>query len=72
MGKLPERILQRAKKHKIPVWLVAGKAKDKERLLAAGFTKAVGITPEGMDMDEAMNPDVAKDNIRRWAETVKQ
>lgn len=72
MGKLPERILQRAKKYKIPVWLVAGQAKDKERLLAAGFTKVVGITPEGMDMDEAMNPDVAKDNIRRWAETVKQ
>lgn len=65
MGKLPERILQRAKKHAVPVWLLAGQVSDKDRLLDAGFARVESITPEGMTVQEAMKPEVARENIRR-------
>ena len=67
MGKLPERVLQRARKHGVGVWLMAGQVADKDRLLQAGFAKVESITPEGLLLQEAMKPDVARANIRRWA-----
>lgn len=66
MGKLPERILQRAKPYGVPVWLMAGQVADKEQLLEAGFAKVEGITPNEMGLQEAMQPKVAKENIRKW------
>lgn len=66
MGKLPERILQRAKKHAVPVWLMAGQVSDKEALLDAGFSTVESITPEGMPVKEAMKPEVTRENIRSW------
>lgn len=68
MGKLPERILRRAKQYNIPVWLIAGRASDKEILISAGFNKVDSITPDGMNVDEAVKVDNTIRNIRNWVE----
>lgn len=44
MGKLPERVLQRAQKHAVPVWLVAGQVSDSEILERAGFQRVDSLT----------------------------
>lgn len=66
MGKLPERILQRARKHHVPVWLVAGQTDDAEELIAAGFSRVDKLTPEGMNLQEAIKPETTRQNIFRW------
>lgn len=66
MGKLPERVMQRAKKHQIPVWLVAGQVDDTEKLIKAGFTRVDKLTPEKMDLQEAIKPEITKQNIACW------
>lgn len=70
MGKLPERVMRRAQAHQVPVWLVAGKASDAESLLNAGFSRVDSLTPDGMPLAEAIRPEVARENIHRWVETV--
>ena len=64
MGKLPVGILRRAQKFGIPTWLIAGKVSDADRLLAAGFSRVIQISPEDMPLAEAMRPDVARRNIQ--------
>ena len=66
MGKLPERILQRARKHHVPVWLVAGQTDDADELIAAGFSRVDKLTPEGMNLQEAIKPETTRQNIFRW------
>lgn len=66
MGKLPERILQRARKHHVPVWLVAGQTDDADELIAAGFSRVDKLTPEGMKLQEAIKPETTRQNIFRW------
>lgn len=66
MGKLPERVLRRAQKQNIPVWLLAGQADDTARLLEAGFTKVDSITPKEMPLEEALQAETAKRNILRF------
>ena len=70
MGKLPERVMRRAQAHQVPVWLVAGKASDAESLLNAGFCRVDSLTPDDMPLAEAIRPEVARENIHRWVETV--
>ena len=65
MGKLPYGILQRAKKCGVPVILIAGRIADEQQLLAAGFTHVVCINPPGFPLKIAMQPETAKENIRR-------
>lgn len=43
MGKIPYEILQRGKRGNIPVWLVAGRIRDREALLKAGFERIICI-----------------------------
>lgn len=62
MGKLPVGILRHS--GQTPVCLIAGKISDKETLLHAGFAEAECINPPGLPLEEAMRPDVAKQNIR--------
>lgn len=69
MGKLPERVLRRTQPHDIPVWLIAGRTSDHEELRSAGFAEVYGITPDNMTTEEAIKPEKAKANIRKWAET---
>ena len=70
MGKLPERVMRRAQAHHVPTWLVAGQVRDAEPLLQAGFSRVDSLTPEDMPLEEAIRPEVARDNIERWAESV--
>lgn len=65
MGKLPERVLRRAREQGIPVCLVAGKVADRERLVEAGFSRVTAITPCGMPLDEAIKPETTRANIIR-------
>ena len=68
MGKLPERVMRRAQTHHVPTWLVAGQALDAEPLLQAGFSRVDSLTPDGMPLEEAIRPEVARENIGRWVE----
>ena len=70
MGKLPERVLRRAQRYGTPVWLMAGRVEQPALLVAAGFARVDSITPEGMPTDEAILPEVARRNIRRYATLV--
>ena len=45
------------------VWLVSGGVSDRQAMLDAGFDRVIQVTPEGMLLDKAMKPDVARYNI---------
>ena len=63
MGKLPYGILQRARRHDVPVCLMAGRISDSGQLLQAGFSQVVCINPADLPLSEAMKPETAKANI---------
>ena len=63
MGKLPYGILQRAKCHNVPVALIAGRIKDGQSLIDAGFSWVGSINPADVSLEEAMKPETAKKNI---------
>lgn len=62
-GKLPMGVLDMAKEIGVPVVAIAGKIEDRDKLLAAGFTQLIQITPPRQPLGEAMRPDVARANI---------
>ena len=64
MGKLPFGILQSAKRHQVPVALIAGRIGDRQQLLDAGFTNVECINPPRLPLEEAMKPEVARQNIK--------
>lgn len=64
MGKLPERILQRARRQNVPVWLIAGHIENREILVNAGFSRVACINSPETPLHEALKPDVARQNIR--------
>lgn len=65
MGKIPFEIMQRGRKQNIPVWLVAGRVKDKEALLKAGFERVICINSPDIVAasdtigNDPMDPEVA-------------
>ncbi len=69
MGKLPYEILQRGKRHNVPVWLVAGRVEDEDMLLEAGFERVICInTEEVLEISHTvgqnpMDPEVAKTRL---------
>ena len=63
MGKLPMGVLRHA--GKAAVCLIAGQVSDREDLLHAGFACVECINSPGISLEEAMRPEVAKQNIRR-------
>ena len=65
MGKLPFGILQRARKHDVPVMLIAGRIADEQQLMDAGFSRVACINPHGLPLEIAMQPETAKENIRK-------
>ena len=70
MGKLPMGILQQA--GDIPVFLIAGRVDDRERLLQAGFSGVECINPEDISLDEALRKDIAQQNIRNTVQRIFQ
>ncbi|MBQ9645896.1 MAG: glycerate kinase [Prevotella sp.] len=63
MGKLPFRVMQRARRQGIPTLLMAGRIADRDALLAAGFADIVCINPPELPLAVALRPDVAAANI---------
>ena len=67
MGKLPQRILEHVLKNKATtdqqIWLVSGGVSEKQALLDAGFDQVLAVSPQNMNLEEAMNPEIAKRNI---------
>lgn len=63
MGKLPMGVLRHA--GKAVVCLIAGQVNDRQELLQAGFAHVECVNPPEISLEEAMRPDVAKQNIRR-------
>ena len=61
-GKVPMGVLRRSEG--IPVFLLSGRVKDRDSLLAAGFAAAIQVTPDGIPISEAIKPDIAKTNLR--------
>lgn len=72
MGKLPQRVLLRARRAGRPVWLVSGRIEDRPLLEQAGFSGIWSITPEDMPLGQAVQPQTAVSNIRRWADSTLQ
>ena len=66
MGKLPVGVLQQS--GDVPVCLIAGRIRDRESLLQAGFSDVRCINPEGFSLQEAMRPEVARKHI---SDTIK-
>lgn len=68
MGKLPWHVMQAARSHGVPAWLIAGRVADAGILLDSGFSRVMCINPPGLPLDEAMRKDVAKANIKATIE----
>lgn len=64
-GKVPAGVLKRAKKANIPVMLIAGKVEDKACLKQMGFARIVQISPDNLPLEEAMRPEVTRENTQR-------
>jgi glycerate kinase len=70
-GKTPFGVAQRALRQGIPVIAIGGSvAIDKEQAQLAGFKDVLQVTPEGMPLQEAMNPEVAAENVYRTIKTL--
>ena len=69
MGKMPSRVLACAASCGVPVWLMAGRLSDVGQLSQAGFARLAQVTPDGCNLAEAMQAEVAMANIQR---TVKE
>ena len=65
MGKVPLGMLKLARRHGVPVMLVAGQVDNVELMRSAGFELVVQTTPADMPLDEAMKPTVAMEHITR-------
>ncbi len=64
-------ILQRARRHHVPVALIAGRIADSQQLLDAGFSQVACINERSNPaLENVMNPDVAKRNIRHTVVTL--
>ena len=63
MGKVPSGILDKARKQKIPVILIAGSVENADDLHRAGFRGVYSINPPSITLEQAMQPEVACANI---------
>ncbi|MBR5920960.1 MAG: glycerate kinase [Bacteroidales bacterium] len=70
MGKLPSGVLEQS--GGVPVCLVAGRIKDREQLLQAGFARVECINPPGIALEEALRKEVALRNISETVVRVLQ
>ena len=61
-GKVPMGVLRRSKG--IPVYLLSGRIRDRDSLLAAGFAAAIQVTPDDVPISEAIKPYIARENLR--------
>lgn len=64
MGKVPMGILERAKAAGVPTLLLSGGIEDIDILNKAGFQSVFSTTPSPMPLELAMQPKIARQNIR--------
>ena len=67
LGKVPAGILRVGQRMQLPVALLSGAVEEKESLFAAGFSQVRAVTPRNMSLSEALQPEVARRNIREAA-----
>ena len=65
MGKLPVGVLSAARRAGLRVVAVGGSVEWSGALSEVGFDSIVAATPEGMPLEVALRPEVARDNLRR-------
>lgn len=70
MGKVPHGVLKAAAKQQIPVIAIAGSIEDSPALYQAGFKGVFSIVSGPISLEEAMKPEVAKENIKRTVEQI--
>lgn len=71
MGKAPVGVSLLAKKHGKPCYALAGALTEGvEALYEYGITASFAITPRDMPLEVAMMPEIAKENMRRTAESL--
>ena len=69
VGKIPARILERARRQGVRTALLAGRIADRETLLQAGFDRVLCINPPDLSAASALDPAIASSNIQQ---TVRQ
>lgn len=67
MGKAPSGIVAAATAQGIPTIAIAGSVVWSEELRNSEFAAIEVVTPEGMSIEDAMNPLIARENISRTA-----
>ena len=67
-GKLPSAVARRASARKIPVIAICGRT-DVESLPC--FARICPVTPQEMPLEQAMQPDIAMENIKEKAKILK-
>lgn len=72
MGKAPSGVLAAALKQGIPTIAIGGSVVWCDELRNSGFTAIEAVTPEGMLLEEAMQPAIAKRNIGYTAERIAE
>lgn len=70
MGKAPSGVLRFAQQQNIPTIAIGGGVVWCKELRESGFAHIEAVTPEGMPLEEAMRPDIAKENVRLAAERI--
>lgn len=70
MGKAPSGVLRIAQSKNIPTIAIGGGVVWCNELRNSGFASIEVVTPEGMEVEEAMTPATAKENIRQAAERI--
>ncbi len=71
-GKTPAGVLERAKRKNIPVVLLSGAVARCEELEALGFLEMIAATPPQIPIEEAMQNDIAKRNLRAAARKIAE
>lgn len=70
LGKTPFGVCRRALAKGVKTIALAGRIGDAQILLDSGFYSVHSVVPNGMKLEEAMLPGIAKDNIKRTASEV--
>jgi glycerate 2-kinase len=71
MGKAPAEIALLAKQHKIPVIILAGDTSEGNPILhQSGITAYFSIVSGPVDLESAMEPEQARQNLKRTAEQI--
>ena len=66
MGKAPAGVAEAAAKKGIPVVAIAGSVNDRNELAQAGFGACFSVLPRILTLNEAMQPETAKENVTQF------